>query len=144
MSRRESGAEKVQSEAHSLLQEWACGGAAALLQDGEMTERIQGDTAHMSGPERYAHAYARWNRLDRSVRQVAQMSRELGQALHDHYGKGMDEQECAEAASLGLRTWRDRLKTARAAFLAAYNMACRPIQDDEAQDMVREEYEFGT
>jgi len=122
MARRNQ--DPVQARAHELLQEWASGPVEAHgVIEAKAGERVDGDVAVLSKPERYAATQARWNRLERAVRQVRMMSRELGRTLDQHYNDGVDEHECAESAGVGLRTWRDRLHTARAAFLAAYQMS---------------------
>jgi len=120
----------VQVEAHRLLDEWAQGPQEHPL--GERTEeRIDGGEAPMSQPERYIEAQGRYESLDRAVRHVYRMSIDLGEAVWCYYGQRNAESECAKRAGMSLRTWRDRLKTARAAFLAAYQMSRRPVSNPQ-------------
>ena len=118
MSRRQSG---VQQQAHELLDEWAQG-PKEQAHDEQITERVDGGQRPMSAPERYFDTQGQFESLDRSVRHVYRMDRDLGLAIWRYYGERKDERECAEQASMAVRTWRDQLYTARAAFLAAYQM----------------------
>lgn len=115
----------VQKQAHELLDEWAQGPREDPPEE-RTEERVDGGTAPMSTPERYAQIQGRFESLDRSVRHVYRMSIDLGEAIWRHYGRRMDERECAEQSGLSLRTWRDRLYTARASFLSAYRMSQAP------------------
>lgn len=137
MKRRQTEDEKKQSHAHDLLQEWASGPPEGPAEDGSHKDRVHGGVVKWTAPERYAVAYARWDTLDRAVRQVAQTSRTLGRILHRHYGMGYGEQRCADLEKIALRTWRAKLHQARFAFLIAYDMSRQP-EKREAQDVVRE------
>lgn len=137
MKRRQTEDERKQSKAHELLQEWGSGPGEGPAEDGSHKERIHGGAQPWTAPERYAVAYARWDTLDRAVRQVAQTSRTLGRILQTHYGLGYGEARCADLESMAIRTWRSKLHQARYAFLVAYDMAREP-DEREAQDVVRD------
>jgi len=109
----------AQQRAHELLQEWAQG-PAENAHDEQITERVDGGQRPLSEPERHAIVQDRYETLDRAVRQVYRMDRELSTLLWRYYGERKNEVRCAEIAGLAKRTWRHRLYTARAAFLAAF------------------------
>lgn len=134
MSRRR---DTVQERAHELLDEWAQGPREDPPEE-RTQERVDGGVATMSTPERYAQVQGRFESLDRSVRHVYRMSIDLGEALWRHYGERLDEQECAEKSGLAVRTWRDRLYTARAAFLSAYKMAGGDAREKATEDVAME------
>lgn len=133
--------ENVQDQAHALLLEWAGGVEVASgvgYPEQEMDTPVSNQRADLTSPERYAHKHYRWHRLDRAVSHVHRMSRELGEALRDHYEHGFNSIDCAKRAGFvtqeqtdqqamnGVKSWRRRLVTARAAFLATYTV---PLQD---------------
>jgi hypothetical protein len=119
MRRRE---DPVQGKAHRLLDEWAQGPVEAA-HDDRIAERVDGGERPLSEPERYALAQGRYESLDRAVRHVYRMDIRLGAAIWAYYAERMSDSDCAARAGDSRRKWRDRLKTARAAFLAAYEMS---------------------
>ena len=123
MRRKNDPYQRMQDDAHDLLQEWASGPHDGPREAQAGMDRVDGGRADMTAPERYAHAHDKWDSLDRAVRHVRAMNRDLGVALEDHYWHGWSKEACADRASLSVRQWRERLDTARSCFIVAYRMA---------------------
>ena len=111
----------VQKEAHELLSEWAQGPKERPPME-QSNERVDGGERPASEPERYVEAQGTFLSMDRAVRHVHRMDYRLGGALWAHYAERLDDREASERESMSVRHWRDRLVTARAAFLSAYKM----------------------